>query len=105
MSDKETQILFDIGCNKGYESTLLFQLFKPAAQVEPQNAYKVHKEQGRGLNGSLCGACDNCNERLQATRNASLPDPSVHVYCFEVRRYRKYTKTCILVNTPNHSHR
>lgn len=69
---------------------LMFQLLKPAAQVGPQSAYKVHKDQGRGLHGSLCGACQNCEEQLQATRNASWTDPTVHVYCFEVWEYKLY---------------
>lgn len=84
ISNKTTEILFDVGCNKGYESTLMFQLFSPASQLAPVNTYAVHQEQGRGLDGNLCGACDNCHERLEANRDASLPTPNVHVYCFEV---------------------
>lgn len=84
LSNKTTEVLFDVGCNKGYESTLMFQLFSPASQLAPEDAHKVHEEQGRGLHGNLCGACDNCQERLEANRDPSLPVPDVHIYCFEV---------------------
>lgn len=84
LAEAGDRVVYDIGCNKGYESALFFELFAPGSGMTAGGAYDVHKASGMPLTGDLCGVCGNCKERIDPGNGVDvLKHKHVHVYCFE----------------------
>jgi hypothetical protein len=76
----ETQVVFDIGCNKGYETANIFNLLAPSLQFNPSSLHHSLVHHGVTLE-KLCGTCDNCHEKAY---NVIRPESAaVEVHCFE----------------------
>ena len=50
---KKHHTFFDVGCNKGYETARMFELFAPAANVHPSNLTRLY-----GACEAACGQLD-----------------------------------------------
>ena len=76
----QATVIFDVGCNKGYESASVFDHLAPSLGLNPASLYR-HYQRSKVQLESLCGTCGNCHERahvlLRPERSA------VQVHCFE----------------------
>lgn len=50
LSTTGPEIVFDVGCNKGYESMNFFAIFAPQAGTSPPAAYQIHQNSSYGAN-------------------------------------------------------
>lgn len=87
-------VFFDVGCNKGYESARLLDVFVPGSGLDPPSLYALYKKRqaaarpGEPRFETLCGSCDNCKEKSEATgvssrRAATMKSQHVEIHCFE----------------------
>ncbi len=91
----ETQVVFDVGCNKGYETANMFSLLAPSLQLTPSSLYQSYVHHGVNLE-ALCGTCRNCHDK---SYNAIRPEfAAVQVHCFEpgsVNHHVSTAKSCV----------
>ena len=83
---KKHHTFFDIGCNKGYETARMFELFAPAANVHPSNLTRLY-----GACEAACGQLD-CSPPPPAS--PAHADATMTSICVEASR-KTYQRTHI----------
>ncbi|WIA23878.1 hypothetical protein OEZ85_013528 [Tetradesmus obliquus] len=85
-------VVFDVGCNKGYDTALMFEAF--AAQEEFSRIalgkfYESNKQLNdsmSAMNGGTCGVCNDCKESFDSNmkaRQRAAANRRLQVHCFE----------------------